>query len=131
MHRFPLRVYFEDTDAAGIVYYANYLKFAERARTEMFRGLGLNHAKLITANGITFVVRKCTVDYLAPARLDDSLTVESKITTTSPTKIQLQQHIMRESQYLTDIAVTLVCINGSGKPTRIPQEVTKILPEDL
>ncbi len=72
-HQFPLRVYYEDTDAAGIVYYANYLQFAERARTEMLRLLGFEHDELRRATGVVFAVRRCSADYLAPARLDDEL----------------------------------------------------------
>ena len=77
-HRQAIRVYFEDTDAAGIVYYANYLKFAERARTDMLRELGVSHAEMMKRDGLVLVVRRCEIDYLRPAKLDDLLTVEPK-----------------------------------------------------
>ena len=76
VHVFSMRVYYEDTDAAGIVYYANYLKFAERARTEMLRALGTDQSRLAAEQGIAFAVRRCTADYLKPARLDNRLAHE-------------------------------------------------------
>src|ERR1700734_1812520 len=79
VHRFPVRVYYEDTDAAGIVYYANYLKFIERARTEMLRLYGVVHERERQAGGIAFIVRRAEIDYLVPARLDDELTVETRL----------------------------------------------------
>src|SRR6202041_3544965 len=78
-HHFPVRVYYEDTDAAGIVYYANYLKFAERARTEMMRESGSNHRELGEAFDAAFAVSRCEIDYLKPALLDDLLTVETRV----------------------------------------------------
>ncbi len=80
VHRFPVRVYYEDTDAAGIVYYANYLKFAERGRTELMRSLGIDHTRTYADTGIVFTVRRLSVDYRLPGRLDDALTVETRIT---------------------------------------------------
>src|SRR3979411_3000881 len=78
-HSMKLRVYYEDTDAAGIVYYANYLKFAERGRTEMMRALGFAHSAIVEETGIVFTVRRCSADYRAAARLDDALTVDTRI----------------------------------------------------
>ena len=80
VHRFPVRVYYEDTDAAGIVYYANYLKFAERARSEWLREIGGDEAKAMKASGLLFVVRRCEIDYLQPARLDELLEVTTRVT---------------------------------------------------
>src|SRR5260221_12759686 len=91
VHRFALRVYYEDTDAAGIVYYANYLKFAERARTEMLRLLGFEQDALRRATGRVFAVRHCSADYLAPPRLDDELTVESRLTALVAASLQIAQ----------------------------------------
>jgi len=79
VHSMPLRVYYEDTDAAGIVYYANYLKFAERGRTEMMRELGFAHSEIAKEIGTLFTVRRCSIDYRAPARLDDALTVDTRV----------------------------------------------------
>ncbi len=89
-HRQAIRVYFEDTDAAGIVYYANYLKFAERARTDMLRDLGVSHAEMMKRDGLVLVVRRCEIDYLKPAKLDDLLTVETEAAKLGGASVDLQ-----------------------------------------
>src|SRR5499426_1774526 len=91
IHRQQIRVYFEDTDAAGIVYYANYLKFAERARTDMLRDLGISHADMMKRDGLVLVVRRCEVDYLKPAKLDDLLTVETETVKLGGASVDLRQ----------------------------------------
>src|ERR671910_3531324 len=91
VHRIRLRVYYKDTDAAGIVYHAAYLAFAERARTEMLRCLGLDHASLRARFGLTFAVRRCVIDYRAPARLDDLLEVESRLLRVGGASLELAQ----------------------------------------
>src|SRR5713101_5932994 len=93
MHRFGLRVYYEDTDAGGVVYYANYLKFAERARTEMLRHIGFEQEALRRATGRVFAVRRCSADYLAPARLDDELIVETRLTALGGASLEVEQEI--------------------------------------
>src|SRR6185312_6130077 len=101
-HRFPIRVYYEDTDAAGIVYYANYLKFIERARTEMMRRFGVEHEKSRQSEGTAFIVRRAELEFLAPARLDDALIVETRIVDVGG-------------------AIILVATVGSqGRPVRLP-----------
>lgn len=119
-HVFPLRVYYEDTDAAGIVYYANYLKFAERARTEMLRARGFDHRALDDKDGIAFAVRSCNADYLLPARLDDALQVHTRVTHVGGASLEADQDITREDQVLTRLKVRLACINRAGRPARIP-----------
>jgi acyl-CoA thioester hydrolase len=126
-HLFPCRVYYEDTDAAGIVYYANYLRFAERARTEMLRAGGLDHVKLFNETGITLAVRRCVADYLAPARLDDLLSIESRITALRGATLDLAQVVRRDGADLVRLAVTLVAIMASGRPTRIPARLRDLL----
>ena len=126
-HQFPIRVYFEDTDTAGVVYYANYLKFAERARTEMRRAHGIDHSHLIEHDNITFVVRRCEVDYLKPAKLDDELMVTTKVLSLDKIRMHLQQTISSSSDTLVDMTVQLVCINGTGRPTRIPTQIIEKL----
>ncbi len=126
-HNFPIRIYFEDTDAAGVVYYASYLKFAERARTEMLREYGINHAKLIEHEKITFVVRRCEVDYIQSAKLDDALLVSTQIIKLDKVRLQLQQRILREDRCLVDMAVLLVCVNNKGTPVRIPKHIIEAL----
>ncbi|HEX6978041.1 MAG TPA: tol-pal system-associated acyl-CoA thioesterase [Alphaproteobacteria bacterium] len=122
-HRFPIRVYYEDTDAAGIVYYANYLKFAERARTEMLRALGIGHRALRDDTGVVFAVRRCQVDYLAPARLDDELEVRTRIIDMSGASIELEQIVTREEDALVRLNVMLACIGPNGRATRLPSAV--------
>ena len=119
-HVFPLRVYYEDTDAAGIVYYANYLRFAERARTEMMRSLGVNHSGLMAADGIAFAVRHCSADFLAPARLDDRLEVVTRITELRGASLGVEQRVRRDGADLVRMSLRLACMTLAGRPSRIP-----------
>src|SRR5918996_5274032 len=100
IHRFPLRVYYEDTDAGGVVYHASYLRFAERARTEMMRCLGLEHSSLRAGLGLAFTVRRCVVDYLAPAHLDDHLEVRTGLARIGGASLDLEQRIFRDDRLL-------------------------------
>src|ERR1043166_1132192 len=104
-HTMPLRVYYEDTDAAGIVYYANYLKFAERGRTEMMRELGFAHSEIAKEIGTLFTVRRCSIDYRAPARLDDALTVYKRVMERGGATLLLDQQIRRDEAILLQIAL--------------------------
>jgi acyl-CoA thioester hydrolase len=122
-HRFPVRVYYEDTDAAGIVYYANYLRFAERARTELVRSLGFEHERTRRESGIVFAVRRCNADYRAPARLDDALTVETRVTRLGGASVGLDQRVRRGDEELVVLAVDIVCLTASGRPTRLPRAI--------
>jgi acyl-CoA thioester hydrolase len=127
-HLFACRVYYEDTDAAGIVYYANYLRFAERARTEMLRAGGLEHARFYAETGIMLAVRRCVADYLAPARLDDLLSIESRVTGLRGATLDLAQVVRRDTGAdLVRLTVTLVALLPSGKPTRIPARLRDLL----
>lgn len=119
-HRFPVRVYYEDTDLAGIVYYANYLKFIERARTEWVRGLGIDQGRVKAEAGVVFAVRRVEADYLAPARFDDLLTVETELTGLTPARVVLRQRVRREGALLFDASVTLVALTEAGRPARLP-----------
>ena len=115
VHVFPLRVYYEDTDAAGIVYYANYLKFAERARTEMLRALGTNQSRLAAEQGIAFAVSRCTADYLKPARLDDRLEVHTRVTEVGGASLSADQAVKGEAGELVRLDVRLACTNPAGR----------------
>lgn len=119
-HRFMIRVYYEDTDLAGIVYYANYLKFIERARSEWVRELGIDQAALRRDDGLVFAVRRLEADYLAPACFDDVIEVRSTPIALSPARITLQQDIYRFETRLFAARVTLVCLNAAGRPQRLP-----------
>lgn len=127
-HRQAIRVYFEDTDAAGIVYYANYLKFAERARTDWLRALGIPHSQMIKRDGLTLVVRRCEADYRKPAHLDDELVVETELTKLGGASIDLAQRVLRDGALLVDMKVVIVCVGRDGKAARIPDYLRQALP---
>lgn len=122
-HRFPVRVYYEDTDAAGIVYHANYLRFAERARTELLRDLNVNQRELATQEGLQFVVRSCNIQYFMPARLDDQLTVESNIVSVRGASIVANQLIKSARAELVHLALVIACVDQDGSPARLPRSV--------
>lgn len=120
MHSFALRVYYEDTDLAGIVYYANYLKFIERGRTEWVRGLGVDQTRVKADQGIVFAVRRVAADYLRPAKFDDELVVTTEVLAIGGARIVLRQEVMRGAERLFTAEVTLVCLTDSGAPARLP-----------
>ncbi|MGY6632663.1 MAG: tol-pal system-associated acyl-CoA thioesterase [Alkalilacustris sp.] len=119
-HRFTCRVYYEDTDLAGIVYYANYLKFIERARSEWVRARGLDQRALQAGSGVVFAVRRVVADYLAPARLDDLLEVRSQPVATSPARLVMDQRVLRGDTLLFTAEVTVVALDARGRPIRLP-----------
>jgi acyl-CoA thioester hydrolase len=127
IHRFQTRVYYEDTDLAGIVYYANYLKFIERARTEWVRGLGIDQVRLKAEAGVVFAVRRVAADYLAPARFDDLLTVETEALSVTAARIVLAQRVLRGTDLLFASEVTLVALTAAGRPARLPADVRRTL----
>jgi acyl-CoA thioester hydrolase len=126
-HRMAMRVYYEDTDAAGIVYYANYLKFAERGRTEMLRSLGFGHRKMREETGVVFTVRRCAVEYHAPARLDDLLTVETRIEAIGGATLALRQLVSRDTDTLATLDVLVACAGDNGRARRVPPELRALL----
>jgi acyl-CoA thioester hydrolase len=130
-HAFPVRVYYEDTDAGGIVYHANFLRFAERARSEFLRLIGWEHAGMTASHGLGFAVRRCEVDFLRPARLDDSLVVETTLLAMGGATLDARQVIgpasgiqadglLAEIRILADIRLRLALITAAGRPGRIP-----------
>lgn len=119
-HIFGLRVYYEDTDLAGIVYYANYLKFIERARTEWVRTLGVDQLALRAGQGIVFAVRRVEADYLRPAVFDDTLEVQTAVRALSGARIVLEQDVWRGGERLFAGVVTLVALTAAGQPARLP-----------
>lgn len=123
VHSFPIRVYFEDTDAGGIVYHASYLRFMERARTEMLRDGGIDHAGMVRNEKIMFVVKSCAIEYHRPAKLDDMLAVETTVADMGNASLTLTQNTFRAGEKLTTAQVVLVCINGNGTPCRIPANI--------
>ena len=127
MHSFECRVYYEDTDLAGIVYYANYLKFIERARSEWVRTLGLDQAQLKAETGVVFAVRYLTADYLSPAKFDDVLTITTQVLKTSGARMALDQRVLRSGVLLFDARVTLVAIGANGAPAGLPKALRAAL----
>jgi acyl-CoA thioester hydrolase len=129
-HRFACRVYYEDTDAAGIVYYANYLKFAERARTEILREAGIVQHDVARREGVAFAVKSVAVEYAAPAKLDDALVVETTIVQLGGASATADQVVRRaaDGTSLAEIRVRLACLRlADGKPARFPPDVREAL----
>ncbi len=122
-HKTDFRIYYEDTDAGGVVYYANYLKFAERARTEMLREAGIHQAELAEREDCFFVVRRAELDLRSPARLDDIVTVMSETTALKGASIRMRQLLYREETLLAQISVTIACVTSEMQPRRIPETV--------
>ncbi len=122
-HRLPVRVYYEDTDLAGIVYYANYLKFIERGRSEWVRALGIDQAALKAALGLVFAVRRVEADYLRPARFGDDLTVTTRLREIGGARIVVEQEVLRGAERLFQATVTLVCLSDDGHAARVPPDV--------
>lgn len=126
VHVFPIRVYFEDTDAFGIVYHSNYLNFAERARTEMMRLFGLEHSRLMAGDdGLAFAVRRAEADFRRPARLDDLLQVRSRVIALGGATIDMEQVVYRPSDDLDLVLMRLqlACVQRNGRPARVPAEL--------
>ncbi len=117
----PVRVYWEDTDAGGVVYYANYLKFLERARSEWLRTLGIHQAELAAQDDVLFVVRRVQADYRKPARFDDALAVQSRITELGRASLTMAQQVWRGDEVLLAAQVKLACVSASGmRVAKIP-----------
>lgn len=117
---FPVRVYWEDTDAGGLVYHANYLRFAERGRSEMLRRLGIDQERLRQDGGTILVVRRSTIDFIAPARLDDELIVATRLAGQAGASLDLDQEIRRERTVLVRVVSRIACLGPSGRPARLP-----------
>lgn len=131
-HKWPVRIYYEDTDTGGIVYYANYLKFAERARTEMLRELGIESQRIKDDLGIGLAVRRCHAEYMKPAKLDDQLVVETKVLKMGGVSMELHQTIIRDDETLVQMEVKLGSINfESGRPEAFPREMRSALESRL
>ncbi len=122
--RFSLRVYWEDTDAGGVVFYANYLKFFERARTEWLRSLGVGQQRLRLETGLMFVVTDTSLRYHAPARLDDLLEVTARVTDTGRASMTLAQQAWRGTDLLTEGSIRIGCVDATSfRPRRIPESI--------
>ena len=120
-----VKVYYEDTDAGGVVYYANYLKFLERARTEALLSIGLSNTKIKKEFGTLIIVKSCNIEYKKSARLEDELNIETHIISLKKTSLIMKQLIMLEKKLITDAEIHLVFVNSEGKPEKIPDKIIK------
>ena len=128
VHQLPVRVYYEDTDFTSVVYYANYLKFLERGRTDALRSAGIAHSDLLDAETpLGFAVRKIAAEYLMPARIDDALTVETRVTEVRGARIMFSQRVLRDEDVLLTAEVEAACIDLQGRPRRLPKAVLEAL----
>lgn len=125
-HHLPVRVYYEDTDAAGIVYYANYLRFIERARTDMMRLLGVSHSRMAADEGLSFIVRSCAVKYRKPARLDDGLDVRTRILRVRGPVLDIVQEVLRREELLVAADLRIACMNGEGRVQGLPRTIQSV-----
>lgn len=131
-HQIPIRIYYEDTDAGGVVYHANYLKFAERGRTEWLRARGLSNSELLAQCGILIVVKAIEIDYKKPARLDDSLMLDTRVLEIGGTSMLMSQILRRDDADVCVMSVTVVCVSSdTGRPTRWPDMLHAVLQDQL
>lgn len=126
-HRFPIQVYYEDTDMAGIVYHANYLKFIERARSEWVREMGVDQRAMKDDDGVVFVVRRIEADYLASARFEDALEVHTTTKSVSGARLVMLQQVWRGDTLVFQAEVTVVCMGEGGHPVRLPANIRQQL----
>ena len=126
-HAFPVRVYYEDTDMGGIVYYANYLRYIERGRSEWVREVGLDQNRMKDEDGIVYAVRRVEADYLSPARFDDELEVQTSTEAVTGARIILRQDVLRDGELLFTAHVTIVAINDTGHPARLPANIRLLM----
>ena len=124
---FDVKVYYEDTDSGGVVYYANYLKFLERARTEIITSIGLNNKKLLNDYGVLIIVKSCNIEYKKPAELEDILKISSKVISSTRTSFVMRQIILKQSDIISEAEVRLVCVNLKGKPVQIPGAINDLI----
>ena len=121
-----IKVYYEDTDAGGVVYYANYLKYLERSRTEAIFSVGISNKKLLNDYNTLIIVKSCNIDYKKSAKLEDVLKIKSKTIEVKNTSFLMQQNIFLGNELIVESQVRLVCVDKLGKPTRIPQILQKL-----
>lgn len=129
--RYPIRVYYEDTDAGGVVYHANHIRFAERARSEMVRSLGMNQSELFADRGVAFAVAALSATYRSPARLDDVVIVETTVGRLGATALELVQRFLRQGAEIATVSVRIVCIGTDWRATRLPDDLRRSIAERI
>ena len=120
---FTVKVYYEDTDVGGVVYYANYLKFLERARSEAIYSLGYTNSDLLNKHKVLLIVKSCNIEYKKPAKFEDILDVTSEITSFTKTSFFMKQNILRNNELISEAVIHLVSVDKNGKPSKIPDEL--------
>ena len=124
---FNVKVYYEDTDAGGVVYYANYLKFLERARSEAIYSLGYTNSSLLEIFGVLLIVKSCNIEYKKPAKFEDKLEIISEIKSFTKTSFLMKQSISRNNEIISDAEIHIVSVDKNGKPSKIPEDLKKKL----
>ena len=124
---FTLKIYYEDTDAGGVVYYANYLKFLERARSEAIYSLGYTNSSILERFGVLLIVKSCNIEYKKPAKFEDTLEIISEIKSFTKTSFLMKQSISRKNEIISDAEIHLVSVDKNGKPSKIPEDLKKKL----
>ena len=124
---FTVKVYYEDTDAGGVVYYANYLKYLERARSEAIYSLDFTNSNLLESHGILLIVKSCNIEYKKPAKFEDSLKIISEIKSFTKTSFIMKQIISRDHEIISDADIHLVSVDKNGKPSKLPEDLKKKL----
>lgn len=126
VHDYPVRIYYDDTDAGGVVYHANYLKLCERARTESLRSMGFENTRIREDHGIIIVVKSLEAEYLSPAKLDDLLTIQTRLLSVKNTSFIMEQKAIRNNICIFSMNIVLVCVNEQGRPSKIPDAVKAV-----
>ena len=125
IYEYKFKIYYEDTDSGGVVYYANYLKFIERARSEIIKSLGFSNNNLREKFNLFFIVKYCNINYKKPAKLEDELIVFTSVVSLSKTSLVMKQDVKRHDDLVAESEVCLVAVDMKGKPTKIPEELKK------
>ena len=126
IYEYKFKIYYEDTDAGGVVYYANYLKFIERARSEIIKSLGFSNTNLMEKFNLFFIVKYCNINYKKPAKLEDELIVFTSVVSLSKTSLVMKQDVKRHDDLVAEAEICLVAVDMKGKPTKIPEELKKL-----
>ena len=126
IYEYKFKIYYEDTDSGGVVYYANYLKFIERARSEIIKSLGFSNTNLREKFNLFFIVKYCNINYKKPAKLEDELIVFTSVVSLSKTSLVMKQDIKRHDDLVAEAEICIVAVDMKGKPTKIPEELKKL-----
>ena len=127
MFQYTFKIYYEDTDSGGVVYYANYLKFIERARTEMINELGFTLTTLLKDYDLLFLVKKIECDYIESCKLEERLNIQSKVLVLKNASFELEQNILKQNKIIFRSKIVMVCVNSQGAPSKIPNELHSLM----